>query len=268
MPVRKGYAKGRFGQIHYRISQPAVAEGHPPLLCFHMSPNSSRIYRTFLSSIGNDRIAVAPDTPGFGDSDPPDEQPGIEDYAAAMGDLIDALGFETVDVMGFHTGSETCVELALQRPGQVRRLVLISAPIFTREELAEFEAHYAHEVLDDDGELWAKKWQAHVYWAMDGWTLQHVADQFADAMRRPAISWWGHSAAFAYPFGDRLAEVTQPVLVLNPEDDLHEQTLRAHGRLQDGRVHELPGWGHGFLDLFPDEAAAIVRDHLDTGGAS
>ena len=131
VPVRKGYADGRFGQIHYRISQPALAAGHPPLLCFHMSPNSGRIYETFLKHMGADRFAVAPDTPGFGDSDPPATQPAIADYAAAMGDLMDALGFATVDVMGYHTGSETCIELALQRPQQVRRLVLVSAPIFT-----------------------------------------------------------------------------------------------------------------------------------------
>jgi pimeloyl-ACP methyl ester carboxylesterase len=228
-----------------------------------MSPNSSRIYRTFLGHMGVDRFAVAPDTPGFGDSDPPAQQPGIPDYAAAMGDLIDALGFDQVDVMGYHTGSETCVELALQRPSQVRRLVLVSAPIFTAEELTEFETNYAHEELGEDGELLAKKWRGHVYWAMEGWTLQHVADQFADAIRRPGISWWGHSAAFAYPFGDKLAVLDKPVLILNPEDDLHEQTLRAHGRLRNGRVHELPGWGHGFLDLFPDQAAALVRAHLD-----
>ena len=33
--------------------------------------------------------------------------------------------------MGYHTGSETCTALALARPKQVRRLVLVSAPVFT-----------------------------------------------------------------------------------------------------------------------------------------
>ncbi len=263
VPVRKGYADGRFGQIHYRISQPALATGHPPLLCFHMSPNSGRIYETFLKHMGADRFAVAPDTPGFGDSDPPPTQPDIADYAAAMGDLMDALGFATVDVMGYHTGSETCIELALQRPEQVRRLVLVSAPIFTDAELAEHRAHYARDELLADGSHAAERWRAHLYWAMEGWTPQHVAQQFPDALRRPTISWWGHSAAFSYPTADRLAQVRQPVLVLNPEDDLHEQTRRAEGVLGNGRIHELPGWGHGFLDLFPDQAAALVRGHLD-----
>jgi pimeloyl-ACP methyl ester carboxylesterase len=67
---------------------------------------------------------------------------------------------------------------------------------------------------------------------------------------------------------DNLARVKQPVLVLNPEDDLHAQTLRADGLMKNGRIHELPGWGHGFLDLFPTQAAALVRGHLNGGSPS
>jgi pimeloyl-ACP methyl ester carboxylesterase len=266
VPVRKGYARGRFGLIHYRIAEPPGTERRIPLLCFHMSPNSSRIYETFLGHMGRDRIAIAADTPGFGDSDPPSEPPGIADYAAAMGDLIDALGLETVDVMGYHTGSETCVEIALQRPAQVRRLVLVSGPIFTDEELTEHRVHYGDSDLSEDGSHLAEKWRGHLYWAMQGWTPEHVARHFPDAMRRPGLAWWGHSAAFAYPFADKLALVKQPILLLNPEDDLHEQSLRAKDILKNGRIHELPGWGHGFLELFTTQAATVVRSHLDSEG--
>ena len=260
---RRGYVDGRVGQIHYRIAQPTGGSTRPPLICFHMSPNSGRIYENFIADMGADRIAVAPDTPGFGDSDPPPEAPGIEDYAAAMGDLIDAFGFDTVDVMGFHTGSETSVEIALQRPDQIRRLVLVSAPIFTDEELPQFRDHYAKRDISDDGSHLAAKWRGHQVWAMDGIKLDDIAYQFADAVRRPDISWWGHSAAFSYAFADHLYEVAQPILVLNPEDDLHKQTLRAEGLMRNGRIHELPGWSHGFLDLRTAETAGIVRAFLD-----
>jgi pimeloyl-ACP methyl ester carboxylesterase len=135
--VRRAYLDGRFGQVHYRIAQPAADAGRLPLLCFHMSPHSGRVYQNFIAAMGVGRLAVAPDTPGFGESDAPASPPGIEDYAAAMGDLIDALGFRQVDLIGYHTGSETAVALALARPSQVRRVVMISAPIFTDQELGE-----------------------------------------------------------------------------------------------------------------------------------
>lgn len=89
--VNRGYVDARFGQVHFRIARPIDDAGKVPLLCFHMSPHSSRVYAGFLAAMGVDRVAVAPDTPGFGESDAPAQPPSVEDYAAAMGDVIDAL---------------------------------------------------------------------------------------------------------------------------------------------------------------------------------
>lgn len=263
VPVKKRYVDGRFGQIHIRMAQPEPNAEAIPLLCFHMSPNSSRIYQTFLGAMGADRLTIAPDTPGFGESDPPSSQPSIEDYAAAMTDVMDAFELEQVDVMGYHTGSETCVALALLEPARVRKLVLTSAPIFSDEELQGFRDHYSKPELSEDGSHVAEKWRAYLHWAGPGWTKDHVAVQFADALRRPDISWWGHNAAFDFPMREKLAQVTQPVLVLNPNDDLVEQSRRADGLMQNGRIHELPDWGHGFLDIHTAEACALIRSFLD-----
>jgi len=268
VPVKKRYVDGRFGQIHIRIAQPDSNAAAPPLLCFHMSPNSSRIYQTFLGVMGADRLTIAPDTPGFGESDPPSSQPIIEDYASAMVDVMDALELSQVDVMGYHTGSETCVALARLEPARVRKLVLTSAPIFSADELQGFRDHYAKPELSKDGSHVAEKWRAYLHWAGPGWTKEHVAVQFADALRRPDISWWGHNAAFDFPMGEKLAQVTQPVLVLNPNDDLVEQTRRADGTMQNGRIQELPDWGHGFLDVHTAEACHLVRSFLDHETAS
>ena len=168
--------------------------------------------------------------------------------------------------MGYHTGSLIAVELALQSPKLVNKLVLVSAPVFTDAELTELRKQFAPTELTRDGSHLATLWAEHVRWAMPGWTIDHVATQFPDAMRRPSISWWGHNAAFNYALADRLPKVTKPVLVLNPEDDLHAETLRAKKLIAKGRLRELPGWGHGFLDIHTDEAAGIVRDFLSAEG--
>ena len=113
----------------------------------------------------------------------------------------------------------------------------------------------------------AEKWKAHLHWAGPGWTMDHVSQHFADALRRPDISWWGHNAAFDYPMAERLTQVTQPVLVLNPNDDLVEQSRRADGLIKNGHIHELPDWGHGFLDVHTAEAGDLVRAFLDEESA-
>ena len=118
-------------------------------------------------------------------------------------------------------------------------------------------------MLSEDGSHVAAKWRAYLHWAGPGWTMEHVAVQFADALRRPDISWWGHNAAFDFPMKDKFSQVSQPILVLNPNDDLVEQSRRAEGVMQNGRIHELPDWGHGFLDLHTDKACALIRDFLD-----
>ncbi|MEQ8248136.1 MAG: alpha/beta fold hydrolase [Alphaproteobacteria bacterium] len=139
--VRRAFVDGHFGQIHLRKAGPVdPGTQRPPLLCFHQSPNAGSNFTRFLGEMGRDRLAVAPDTPGFGESDAPAAPPEIADYADAMGDVIDALGLDgPVDLLGYHTGVLIAAELALLRPDQVRRLILIGIPVFSAEERAAFE---------------------------------------------------------------------------------------------------------------------------------
>lgn len=260
--LRRAYSPSSHGQLHYRFVRP-VTTTRPPLFCFHSSPNSGRIYDRFLVEIGQDRMSVAPDTPGFGDSDPPPEQPSIDDYAKSMFDFIEQFDAGPVDVMGYHTGSKIAVALASAHPEKIRRLILVSAPVYTPQELERQTNHFGPTVLSTDGSHLTEIWLAHVKWAMPGWTIDDVAVQFPDAVRRPDVSWWGHHAAFNYDMGANLPDLVQPVLILNPEDDLHQQTVRAEALLNRGRYLPLRGWGHGFLDLHSAEAASYVRSFLD-----
>jgi pimeloyl-ACP methyl ester carboxylesterase len=269
VPVRKGYAEGRFGQIHYRMAQPdgdlVSNSAARPLVCFHMSPYASIIYETFLAEMGRDRIAIAMDTPGFGDSDPPSAPPTISEYAGAAIDLMGALGLTSVDLMGYHTGSKIALETTLQNPDRVHRLVLVSAPLWTPKELAQIKAKHGPEQLTKDGAHAQASWQSAVRWSMPGRSLDDIGKVFWAKLLNPAISWWGHNAAFAYDSAAAFPKIKQPILILNPEDDVWEMTPRAKSLLKhsESRIHDLPGWSHGFLDLKTQETAAIVRGFLD-----
>ena len=143
VPVRRNYLSGQYGQIHFRIAQPLIKTNKRPVICLHMSPNSSRVYERFMGFLGTDRLCIAPDTPGFGDSDPPFQQPLIEDYASELGKFIENLNLDSVDLIGYHTGSETCVELGHQYPDKISRIAIISAPIFNESEREDHKNQYA-----------------------------------------------------------------------------------------------------------------------------
>jgi pimeloyl-ACP methyl ester carboxylesterase len=258
------YIDGRYGQIHCRVARPGVGSSNRPIVAFHLTPYSGAIYETVLPLLGRDRFVVAPDTPGFGLSDPPAPYPEIADYAAAMGDVIDALGLSDVDLLGYHTGSVIGVELARQRPMQVHRLTLISAPLFTREELAKRMASWVSNstpVGNGDLDNWLR---TAIHWSMPSRTPEMILRVLADRLRHPAISWWGYRAVYRYPLAERLRVNGHELLLLNPQDDLCEYTLRAESLGNPLiEMRELEGWSHGFLDLCSEAFCELVLEYFD-----
>ena len=258
---RKQFFAGPYGAVHYRIARPE-APAATPLVMFHMSPNSGRIFEPMLRELGRDRIAVAPDTPGFGESEAPQAPIEIEDFAAVMAKLIDSLGFEQVDVMGYHTGSSTCVALALARPDLVRRIVQISCPVFTDEELDSFRRHYRAKVLAADGTHLRDSWVSLQKFYGPTAPREAIERNFAAGLRGGPAAHWGHRAAFNYDLRVHLPKVTQPILVINPNDDLVQQTLRGVPLIRSGRKIDLPDHSHGFMDTIPQEFGRILREFL------
>jgi pimeloyl-ACP methyl ester carboxylesterase len=262
--MRRGYAACRFGQIHYRIVTPAAA-ARPPLLIFHQTPTSGRCYEGLLAEMGRDRIAVAADTPGFGASDPPGRAPTIADYAGAMADLVAALGFPSVDVLGDHTGAKIAVELALQEPDAIRRVVLNGAPVYSDAELGALrQQDHAVETFGEAGEHILARWG----WAMrqraEDTPLAAVLLEVAESLRAGATVWHGHHAAFGYQHRDALPRLIQQVLILRARDDLWEPTARARGLIHNGSMIDLPDWGREMLLTRFATVAPILRRFLDS----
>jgi pimeloyl-ACP methyl ester carboxylesterase len=128
--LRKMYVDCRFGQLHLHTSFPSSGgfDELTPLLCVAPPTRSGRVFRPVLRDLGRDRSVYAPDLPGSGESDAPEHTPVVADHAAAFVDLIDSLRLKQVDVIGYQTGALAAIELALARPEQVRRLILIGVP--------------------------------------------------------------------------------------------------------------------------------------------
>ena len=265
--VKRQFVEGRYGQVHLRVARPEAPRKRP-LVCLHMSPKSGRIYARFMAKMAEDRIVIAPDYPGFGESDAPPAEPHvrIEDYAAAMWDVIDALDLGEVDLTGYHTGAMVAPEMARQRPAQVGRIVAIGGPVITEDELAAFHATYETIPVDAAGTRFRHMWTSVQAHAGPGMTLELMAESFAENLRAGEAYEWGHRAAFDYAprYPATLKALPHCIAVIDPDDDLHTQTLRVPPFLQNGAVVPHPEWGHGFLDTDTDRAVAEYRRLLDT----
>lgn len=259
--VRRGYTDGPFGQIHYRTA--GKTSETTPLLLLHPSPLSGLVWDGFLPVMAEDRLVLAPDTPGFGESAPPSSAPEIEDYAKAMAACVEAFGLGQVDIMGYHTGSLTALEIARLYPDLVRKVVMISATVFTEEEREAFRAQYKTQTVAEKGAGLTERWGfIETFWR-DEDDPGRKWEVFLAGQRHHDVMHWGHRAAFNFDMATALETAAAPILILNPEDDLWEYTPRAAPLMKNGRVHDLPGWTHGFLDRHPDHIATLVRGFLD-----
>ena len=260
---RRRFIDGRFGQMHVRSVRPAVA-AQVPLYCIHQSPSSSLIYVPLLENLGTDRFVAAGDTPGFGESDQPEEMPEVSDYAAAHGEIIDAIGMQApYDLVGYYTGSKIAVELALQRPDAVRRIVLFGAVIYTDEELAGEQHLYRQDQYHWDASHLLGWWQHLRRGAPEDYPIELFVRHFAEIQRGGPDSWWGHRAAFRYDLRDKLPRLTQPVLLICAADPQGDKSRRSLDYLQDVTLKEFPYRVQGMLDLHTSEVCGTLREFLD-----
>lgn len=153
--VRRGYFECRYGQLHVHNAIPPGGgfEEATALLCLHPAAMSGRVFQRFLALFGRDRSVYAPDLPGCGESDAPPTGASVADYAAAIGDFLGSMRFRQIDVLGYHAGSLVAIELAIARPQQIRRLVLVGLPEGARDRIGLITAQPIM-VLRPKDDLW------------------------------------------------------------------------------------------------------------------
>src|SRR6185437_4651726 len=226
--VRRGYFECRYGQLHVHNAIPPGGgfEEGTSLLCLHRAPLSGRQFERFLLLAGHDRSVYAPDVPGFGDTDAPTARPTLVDYAGAIGDFLDSMRFRQIDVLGHQLGALIAAELAIARPKQIRRVVLVSVPALTDADREAFRLAQGPATATADASHLMSEWQRSRDAYGPGVPAEVAANACSDRLRSGTQGAWATSAILQYPVRERLGLVTQPSLVLRPKDGLWEATQR------------------------------------------
>lgn len=99
-----------------------AAAGRPLLLITGIGANLDT-WAPF-ARLAGDRELIAFDAPGAGLSQRPRRPLRMQGLSRVVRELLDALGLERVDVLGYSFGGALAQELAWRAPNRVRRLVL------------------------------------------------------------------------------------------------------------------------------------------------
>jgi pimeloyl-ACP methyl ester carboxylesterase len=173
---------------------------------------------------------VAPDLPGFGESEKPDPQRyayGYDAFAESVFDVVAALGLGRVDVIGHGMGAGVALTLAALHPSVVRKLVLVSPPV----QGGDIPLARAARVPVVGGLLWKQLVGRALFGSVLGGSTYAgaagVPEGRVDALYRyfstPAARQAAHATLVAIgdtrPLGARMPRVTAETFVVWGRDD-------------------------------------------------
>jgi pimeloyl-ACP methyl ester carboxylesterase len=104
----------------------AGRRGAPKLLLLHGFPTSSHMFRDLLPKLADRFHLVAPDLPGFGQSDLPSRDGfayTFENIASVIDRFTEVIGFDRYAVYVFDYGAPTGFRLALKHPERITAIV-------------------------------------------------------------------------------------------------------------------------------------------------
>src|SRR6476620_2332130 len=110
-------------KVFYREAGPADA---PKLLLLHGFPSSSHMFRDLIPLLADRFHIVAPDLPGFGQSDMPDRASfayTFDNIAAVIDRFSETIGFDRYALYVFDYGAPTGFRIALKHPERIAAIV-------------------------------------------------------------------------------------------------------------------------------------------------
>jgi pimeloyl-ACP methyl ester carboxylesterase len=262
--------------VTYAYRRLGDASGGPPLVLLqHFRGNLDNWDPALVDALASMREVILFDNAGVGGStgDTPRTVTAMAHDALRF---LEALGLREVDMLGFSLGGFVAQELVLIRPRLVHRLVLAGTGPQGGEHMHGFaDEVFANAMRDEPGaeDLLALFFERSVTSIAAGREFvqrifARTDDRDADTTLETrdaqvdAIHTWGIPDPSRL---ERLAGITQPVLVANGDNDRMVPTRNSYllaDRLPNARLKIYPDAGHGFLFQYPAEFSAQVAAFL------
>jgi len=268
--MKKGFADTPGGQMFY------LTEGSGyPVVFFHQSNFSSGEFVKVIPLVAKEFQVFAPDTLGYGYSDPAPLHWEFKDWINVLPAFMDAVGIKKAHVVGHHTGSLLAAALAAYYPERVNKLILNGCVLPEPEQAKKFYEQQKSEPpigplkLERDGSHAIRMWK---------WQLRENPESPDEAVLYATIANWEHyfkqggdifNRYFSYDLGQDLPKIKAETLCLmgtkeqfNPNQPGFLDPATAANAIPGAKARAVEGAGILFWYDIPEVGAKIVLDFL------
>src|SRR5438094_5145676 len=258
-------------QIAYR----RIGNGHPLLVLNGFGATSSDWDPLFIHGLASYSELILLDNRGIGGSADDGRPFDIARLANDAAHVIETLGFERMSMLGWSMGGFVAQTLALQHPGRVNKLVLLSTDP-GGADADRISATVWSQLVDTSG---TPREQARrlLYMLFPSDIAESLYRQFgnivaaararlsADLVNRQAAAMdaWHRNGV-----GNRLREIGAPVLIATGAQDIvipPSNALKLVNAIPGAWLAQFPGGGHAFMAQYPRQLADLINGFLALG---
>ena len=259
--VQSGYAPVNGLQMYYEIhgegdTPPSSGGGlgGVPLVLLHGAFATIDMWGPILETLAADHQVIAVEFQAHGHTADIDRPFDYEQFADDVGDLVDHLGIAQADVVGYSMGGITALQVAIQRPELVRKLVMISGGY--RHDGLYPEIYAGIETLTPEMFAGSPLEEAYLRNAPDPAGFPALVEKMKDF----------EATEYAWP-DEEVAAVAAPTLLIIADSDVVrlEHAVELFRLLGGGVVGDLAGLPDSQLAIIPGAThvgMAVDRTHL------
>jgi len=257
--MKRAYAEIPEGQMHYRFE----GEGEQVLL-LHIAVASSDEFTRVMHILSKKYQAIALDFLGFGDSDPAPREYQIIDHAKTVISFMDSLGIKRANIAGQFFGAEIAVELAINWPKRVNKVILAGAEFWEETQAVDLKEpdNFTTTVeIKKDGSHLLEWWRRACLWG--DYSLDILEERVIEYIKAGPRGEEAHWEGGAYNSKHRLPLITRPTLILDATGfPLHSRSEVVHKLIPNSKLTTIEN-GPMYCDrAMPKEYAGAILDFL------
>jgi pimeloyl-ACP methyl ester carboxylesterase len=243
-----------------RVAYRRKGSGEPTL--FLHGAGATRMWLPFYERMAASVDFIAPEHPGFGETEAPAWNFGFDDLVLHYRDFADALGLSRFHLVGFSTGGWIAADFAVFYPERLASLTLI-APAGLHIPGKPLTDLFAMPPEHIGAIVFSGQEADYLDYLPDGTNLDDIVHAYGELTTFAHLVW---APSHDPKLPRRLRNLRVPALVVGAEDDwiVPNEHVDLYAELiPEARVVRIPGTGHGLIIQEPERTAQEIVSFIE-----